>query len=412
LLGKEVRDSFRDILGLMRGNFLAVTLCSSWVTCWMRIFYPYESVYLQSLGASSLIIGSYFAANGLIGAIARIPGGYLCDTYGRRKMIVVGNYLTAIVWVFIALASRWQSYFIAQISLSVVSFWTVAEQTILVDSMMVEKRGFGFSVFRTITQLAGLASPYVGGWILESHQDGLRLVLLLIGVAAGIRAVVYTRFLEETLASRRKKQSLTFHSLVDPFIETLKTLKWMSRPLLGFCAIEVLHGFAWSMVGPFFILYAFDVISVSPVEWGLISTIAGIIPFCLHLIGGRLADRYSKRWLILVYHFSDVPAIVAFLYSRSYLHVLLLWTAWDVVGTLTTHAISALQTDLTPREQRGKVSSLLGLLRTSFGFLGSIIGGYLYGLVPTFPFWAYVPFIILVTVVAYQSIHEPEKPEK
>lgn len=408
---KEARDTFRDMLALMRGNFLVVTLCSSWISFWVRIFRPYQSVYMRSLGASSLMIGTYFAANGLIRAVAGIPGGYLCDTYGRRKVIVVGNYLTAIVWIFIALTPSWQSYFTAQILLSLVSFWTIAENMILVDSMIVEKRGFGLSVFWTITSL-DLASPYIGGWILHSHQDGLRLVLLLIGAANGVKAVIYTKFLKETLVSRMKKQSLSFRSLIDPFIETFKTLKWMPRPLLGFCAREALHGFAWSMIGPFFILYAFDVISVTPVEWGLISTIVSLTSLCLHLIGGRLADRYSKRWLLLVYHFSDVPAVMAFIYSRSYLYVLLLDVAWNAIGTLTSPAVGALQTDLTPRAQRGKVSSLLGILGTSFGFFGYITGGYLYGLIPALPFWVYVPLIILETVVAYQTIYEPEKPEK
>ena len=413
MLKKEVRDSFRDILALMQGNFLVVTLGFSWVMAWLRIFYPYESVYLRSLGASSIIIGTYFGANNLIGAVARIPGGYLCDTYGRRKIIVVGNYLTAVIWILIALAPSWQHYIAAQFLLSVGTFWAVAENTILADSMIVEKRGLGFSLFWTVTQLAGLASPYIGGLAFETYQaDGLRWVLFLVGVADGVKAVVYTKFLKETLVSSEKKNGLSLRSLIDPFIETFRTLKWMPRALLGFCAMEALFGLAWSMVGPFFTLYALDVISLTPAQWGLLSTIEIGVGLCLRLPGGRLVDRYSKRWLLLALLAAEAPGFIVFIYSRSYLHLILLWVAWSAVEALTGPAWNALQIDLTPREQRGKVSSLIGILGSSFGLFGSIAGGYLYGLDPALPFWIYVPIAILATVVAYQAVHEPEKPER
>jgi MFS family permease len=411
MLKKEVRDSFRDMLALMRGNFLVVTLGFSWVMSWMQIFNSYESVYIRSLGASAFIIGAYFGVNGLIRAVAGIPGGYLCDTYGRRKMIVVGNYLSAVIWILVALAPSWQFYLAAQFLLSLGTFWIIAENTILADSMTVEKRGLGFSLFWTATQLAGLASPYIGGLVFEIYNaDGLRWVLVLIGAADCVKAVVYTKFLKETLVSNGRKDSLGLRSIIDSFTEMFKTLKWMPHALLGFCAMEALFGFAWSMVGPFFTLYALDVISLTPVEWGLLSTIEMGVNLCLRVPGGRLADRFNKRWLLLVHLAAEAPGFMVFIYSRSYLHLVLLWVAWSAIEALTDPSFDALLTDLTPKEQRGKVSSLLRIFGASFGVFGSIAGGYLYGLDPVLPFWVYAPLAVLATVVAFQVIHEPEEP--
>ena len=413
MLAKEIREVIRDISALMHGNFLVVTLGLSWLMSWQRIFYPYESVYIRSMGASSLMIGTYFAANGLIRAIAKIPGGYLCDTYGRRRIVVIGNYLSSVVWFIIGLAPGWQSYFMAQFLLSLVCFWTVAEHTILVDSMKVEKRGLSFSLSWMVMQLVGLASPYIGGWVLETHQtDGLRLILFLIGVADAAKALVYTKLLKETLVTDRKEQRLSFRSLTDPFMETFRILKWMPRSLLGFCVMEVLFGFSWSVVGPFFILYAFDVISLTPAEWGLISTIEIGVSLLLCLPGGRLADRYSKRRLLLILLVVDAPGCLLYIYSRSYLHVLILFVVWTAIEMLMEPSWDALQTDLTPKDQRGKVSSFLGILGASFGFLGSVAGGYFYGIDPALPFWILIPFPIIAASVAFFVIHEPEKPEE
>jgi len=413
LLRRIVKENFRDMLALMHGNFLVVTLCTSFFLPWTRIFSPYESIYVRSLGASSLILGTYFAVNHLIGSIAGIPGGYLCDTYGRRKIIVVGNSLAAIIRFFVALSTDWQSYFVTRLLLSLASFWTIAESTILIDSMKVEKRGVSFSVFWIITQLGGLASPYIGGWILESNQaEGLRLILLLIGVADCVKAMVYTAFLRETLMPAQKKSDLGIRSLFNPFIESFKTLKWMPRSLLGFSALSVINGFSWAMIGPFISLYAFDIILLSPVEWGLIHAIEMGVILSLRIPGGWLTDRYRKRRLLLVSSLGDLVFFLAFIFSRNFIHVLSAIIAKRVINTLTDPVWPALQADLIPREQRGKVSSLLSVIGAPFGFVGSIVGGYLYGMVPVLLFWVFILFHILSTLTIYQFIHEPEKPEK
>ena len=56
------------------------------------------------------------------------------------------------------------------------------------------------------------------------------------------------------------------------------------------------------------------------------------------------------------------------------------------------------------------ISSLLGILGSSFGVFGSIAGGYLYGLVPVLPFWIYVPVAVLAVLIAFLVINEPEEP--
>lgn len=413
MLRNEVREFVKNVNALLQGNFLVVTIGFSWITSLVTVFTSYESVFIRSMGGTSLMIGTYFAANGLIRAIARIPGGYFCDTYGRRKTIVIGNYLSSVVWFFIGLAPTWQLYFMAQFLLSITCFWTIAEHTIMVDSVEVENRGLGFSLFWTIVQLTGVASPYIGGWVLEHHQaDGLRFVLFLIGAADLAKAIVYTRLLKETLVAHRKKKRLSFRVLISSFTETFGTLRWIPRSLVGFCVVEALYGFSWSLVAPFFILYAFDVISLTPVEWGIINTIMLGISLLVRLPGGRLVDRYGKKLFLLVLFVIDAPGSLAFIYSRNYLQVLVLFIIWATIENFTEPSWAALETDLTPKDQRGKVMSMIGMLVASFGFLGSISGGYFYELDPTLPFWIYIPFNIVAALFAYFTIHEPDRPEE
>jgi len=415
---KEVENTFRDAAALMRGNFLVLTIgFSLWSSFW-AIFYPFEGYYILALGGTYIAIGAFYGVCNLVRAMAGILGGYICDTYGRRKIIVRGNYMTALVLFIIALAPNWQFYFAATALLSLAAFWTVAENVILMDSMPIGKRGLGYGLSGTIVGLTSLASPYIGGWIFETyHAPAMRFVLFSVASADAIKAMLYTRWLKETLEPKEERKSMTpdlkniLGLTARSFAETFRTLKWLPRALLGFCALIALYSFAWYLVGAFFIFYAMDVVSLTLVEWGLIYMIQQGVSLSLRFPGGRLADRCSKRLAILVSCGVEVPFFIGFIYSRSYIHVLAVLVSWTAVQALTGPAWNALQVDLTPREMRGKVSSLFGIVGASFGLFGSILGGYLYTLNPAFPFWVYVFLAVAGTSIAFMIIHEPEKPE-
>lgn len=405
----------------MRGNFLVLTLGVSFWWVFGKIFLPYESPYMSALGAEDPIIGAYFAVNGLVGATVGILGGYICDTRGRRKIVVSGNYATALLWFVVALAPNWQAYFAAKVLLSIVAFWTVAETVILMDTMPARKRGLGYGVFNTMWNLASLASPAIGGLIFDEYNvAGMRLVLLSISAADAVKAVLYTRWLRETLEPKGEKKSVVLslegalRLTARLFVEAYRTLKWLPLSLLAMCVLNVLYAFAWSLVGPFMALYAMrDVILLTGAQWGLISTIQIGISLFLRFLGGRLVDRYGKRRALLVSLLVDVPFFLAFIYSRSYLQVLAAFAFSTIVGTLTETAWRALQIDLTPQEKRGKVSSLFGILGGFSGFFGALLGGYLYYLGPALalPFWLYVYIAVFGVAIAFMFIREPEKPE-
>ncbi len=53
------------------------------------MFFYFQPIYLQKLGASPIGIGSILGAIGLIMAFTQLPAGYLADRFGRRPLIWV-----------------------------------------------------------------------------------------------------------------------------------------------------------------------------------------------------------------------------------------------------------------------------------------------------------------------------------
>lgn len=421
----QIRSIIRDIRPLMQGNYRLVTLGVTWIMFWRGLFNPYMGIYFkEAFGGTYLLLGVLLAIGQLSLALVSIPGGYFCDYYGRRKMMVIGGHITTLASFITALALDWQGFFIGHVFFFLSIFWApTAEQAILMDSIPPEKRGLGFALNSAIMGLVGMISPYVGGWVYTNYGTvGMRAILFAIAIAQLIKGIVNTLFLKESLTIHPRKQEKTnlviaLKQIVQSFKSIRETLKLMPKSLLGFCVTSLLFSLGASLtgtqllisgqqlLGTFFVLYAtVDVISLYKIQWGFINTIMGVISMALMIPSGKLVDKYGRRIFIIFFLGATSILIPAFIFCRTYHQVMAVMVVSGIVGTLATPAWRAIPADYTLPEMRGKVQAVLQMLNSISAFSGSMVGGYLYGLNFKFPFWIYAFFSFLATIVAFLKI--------
>ena len=76
-------------------------------------------------------------------------------------------------------------------------------------------------------------------------------------------------------------------------------------------------------------------------------------------------------------------------------------------------AFGALQADLTPKEQRGKVNGFTNFMNFILMALGSLVGGILYEhFTPQLPFYFVIALIIPSFIITLTLVKEPEKREE
>ena len=51
------------------------------------MFFIFQPLYIQQLGADPILIGTILGINGLVMTLVQIPSGYLADRIGRRPML-------------------------------------------------------------------------------------------------------------------------------------------------------------------------------------------------------------------------------------------------------------------------------------------------------------------------------------
>ncbi|MCJ7634572.1 MFS transporter [Candidatus Bathyarchaeota archaeon] len=418
-----------DIRSLMHGNFLVVTLMLAWIRFWGALYEPYMSIYFIDIGGTYFQLGALLAFSLLARALISIPGGYICDQYGRKKILVIGSYFWVIGRFLVFLASDWQSFFIAYVFfMGIAMFGVAAQQAIFMDSLPQGKRGLGFALNGMILALVGLVAPTIGGWIYASYGlFGVKVVLFACMIAELIKAIIYTFFLKESLVNRVNVEKMGLTILLKRVVQSFKsipeTFKWMPKPLLGFCITNLVFCFGAAFTGTyfilgdmtkgligqtgsFFVLYAVDVIFLTTIQWGLINTINIGVSVVLMMPSGSLTDRYGRNKLIVIFLGVTSVLVTVFLFCRTFPQVLAVITVSCIVGTLVTPAWNAIQLDYSPPEMRGKVFSILQLLTAIASFFSFLIGGYLYSLNFMLPFLLYTFFSLLATAVAFLMLRK------
>jgi len=136
------------------------------------MFYFFQPLYLQELGADPLKIGGILGIVGLAMTISYLPAGFLSDHIGRKPLIVAAWVIGTIATGFMALANSLSMLVIGMILYGTTSFVVVP-----LNSYTTTARG-RWSVGRTITLVsASFSLGYIlgalfGGWL--GAQSGLR----------------------------------------------------------------------------------------------------------------------------------------------------------------------------------------------------------------------------------------------
>src|SRR5213596_247640 len=99
-------QSVAEFLALKRNTSLllvALVLAGTGEKLWLG----FAPKYLQTLGATILIIGAFDALQTLLGALYAYPGGWLTDHWGERRSLILFNALSIAGYVFVLCWQHW-----------------------------------------------------------------------------------------------------------------------------------------------------------------------------------------------------------------------------------------------------------------------------------------------------------------
>lgn len=134
------------------------------------MFFIFQPLYLQHLGASPLEIGTILGGMGIAMAAAHIPAGYLADRLGRRPLIWFAWFLGAIAAWVMALAPSLPLFIAGMLLYNLTAFVSSP-----MNSYITAARG-SMGIGRVLTFISAsynagaIIGPWLGGQIAEHYS--------------------------------------------------------------------------------------------------------------------------------------------------------------------------------------------------------------------------------------------------
>jgi DHA1 family multidrug resistance protein-like MFS transporter len=380
-----IASKIRRELSFIRGNVLIIIVTYGINRFVYAMHGPFKSLYFRELGASPLLIGLMSSVGFIILALIRIPGAYIVDKHGRKKIMVIFTYGVAFSFLIFAFAPDWRFLVIGTAIYYLSHIYQPALQAIEADSMPREKRGMGYSAIQVLPMIPAIMSPVLGGYMVERMglEQGMRIAFVVAFLGLLTTAILRTLFLKETLEDA---EELRLRDLASGFKDSLGSIyeAWKTMPRrFNHYIIILLFGSVGRLLRDLFLaLYALDVIGVTSLQWSLIGTAQIAVSIVVGLPVGWLVDKIERTRALMLGHLLSAPILFLIAGSRGFIPLLLLMISSSVAIRVQLTSFTAEQADLIPKEMRGRLMGMMGTIGTLWWALVSSVFGFLYQINP------------------------------
>ncbi len=347
----------------------------------------YEGIFLSRLGASVLQIGYVNGVIGLLNMLLAVPSGWLIDRSRDIRRIYFASFalsLPALLALFFT--TDWRMYLAVMMLYAVgVSFQFPSQLIMDIDSMEDSSRVSGLGLHRTITAIAGVASPIIIAYAVNffgglDSADSIRPLFLIFLAVDIVILFIVTRYVERVHIEREGKR-------ID-FLDGVKAVIDGPTPLKLLLISEITTAFAMLMVTPFRGIYQVDVKMASIFIFGWIGVAEPAIDIFFSIPLANLVKRYGRRRTAYVGHVIGILArLVLVMTPVTFPQMLIMVSVLGSFEGCLYVGMDAYSQEAIPQRVRGSYMGLKNLIVGVAGVLSPIVGGYIWEMNPDLLFW-------------------------
>jgi len=387
------RARFADFLSLERNVSIAsaaVFLLGLGEELWKK-FLP---KYLESLGASTPVIGLFGTAENFFDALYQYPGGWLADRFGRRSAFLIFVILAAAGYLIYLLSPSWPFMFLGlAFAMAWQSMASPAIFAIIADSLPQERRAMGFTIQSILKRVPIVIAPMIGGALIAALGvvQGIHTGLIITLVLAAITLLLILRINIEI----KVFAASSIHGVWRSFHNALKRLL-ISDVIIRICE---------AMTGVFTILYVTNVLGLSAVRYGTLIAIQMVVSILVYIPAGKIADRIGRKPFVIVTFLCFALFPLAVIFASSFT---LLVLAFSIAGLreIGEPARKAMIVDFAREDMRARSVGLYYLIRSLSITPAAAVGGLLWQVTPQAPFITASVIGLIGTIVFAATVEE------
>jgi MFS family permease len=374
---KGILGAVRDYLALEHN--ILVLLAGLFViglgeALWVR-FMP---KYLEGLGATIVIIGTFASFKKVVDTLYQYPGGWLSDLLGRKRALVMFTLIAIVGYLIYLVSNSWELVFVG--TLFVLAWSSMSQPAIFAligDTLKKSKRAMGFSVQSIWKRVPIVIAPVIGGYMITRWGllNGMRIGFVVSIVLALGAVYIQSHFYR----TPQKSDNESSASLISVW-------RLMPTGLRNLLLADCMTRFGANLAAVYVILLVINLRGKTSVEFGAYIGLQMLVAIALYIPAAWIADHIGRRPLILVTFaiFALFPLVLIALPPE------LLLLAFILAGLreFGEPARKALIVDLAADTHRGRVVGLYYMIRGLVVIPAPIIGAVLWGRGYQWPFLA------------------------
>ncbi|HET7218617.1 MAG TPA: MFS transporter [Vicinamibacterales bacterium] len=329
---------------------------------------PLLPLFARELGAGPSLIGFVMGASTLTGVLVKLPAGALSDLLGRRRLLLTGAAVFAVMpFTYLAVSTLALLVALRFLHGSATAIFGPVAAASLSDIAPPESRGAWLSIYSTAQGTGQALGPIVAGYLIAMNR--FDLAFLLSGVIGlGVPAIVASWGGAAAVAVNRPSWREFSCGVIEVGRHPVVLVTSGAQ-----AAQFVLNG----MLNAFLPLYGRDVLGLTGGELGWLFGLQTITTLAVRPAIGFLSDRVGRRWVIVSGLTTCGLAVVAFSFLASVALAIVAILAYAGGVAMTTAATSAYITDVTRRARYGAAHGVFGTIYDVGDALGPIAGGFL-----------------------------------
>jgi MFS family permease len=368
---KKSSHKIFEFLGL-RSSIIAMLFMVILVGMGENMAERYLPIYLIALGGGAMSVGFLNGMDNLLSALYSFPGGYLSDKLGYKKALLVFNLIAIAGYLIVIFIPTWWAVFIgAVLFLSWSAISLPATMSLVAGVLPENKRTMGVSMHSLVRRIPMALGPIIGGALIAWKGDivGVRYAFILALLFAIIALVLQQIFIEE-----QKKVGV---AEANP----LKLIKFMSPGFRKLLVADILVRFSEQIPYAFMAIWVINNHGISPVMFGVLTTIEMVTAMLVYIPVAYLADRGSKKpYVAITFGFFTLFPIILMFSSNIWMFVI----AFVIRGLkeFGEPTRKAMIMDLAPENQKAAMFGLYYLLRDVIVSLAAFGAGFLWNISP------------------------------
>ncbi|HPH97108.1 MAG TPA: MFS transporter [Anaerolineaceae bacterium] len=364
-----------DFLGLRRSMaaMLAMIILVGMGENMAERFLP---IYLMALGGGALSVSFLNGMDNLLSALYSFPGGYLSDRLGYKRALLVFNLIAMAGYLIVIFIPAWWAVIAgAALFLSWSAISLPATMSLVAAVLPDKKRTMGVSMHSLVRRIPTALGPVVGGLLIAWQGEilGVRLAFVAALLLAVVALVIQQAYVEDRKGKGKAEAN------------PLKLLHLMSPGFRKLLVADILVRFSEQIPYAFMAIWVINLNGLSPVSFGILTTIEMITAMLIYIPVAYLADRGSKKpYVTITFAFFTLFPLLLMLANHFWLFVV----AFIIRGLkeFGEPTRKALIMDLAPEGQQAAMFGLYYLLRDVVVSLAAFSAGFLWNISPQVAF--------------------------